>query len=233
MVDYRNIYRTISCLDFRSKIDVYNFFDSKINNKVGFYSVAINAEKLIRCSEDQSFSSIVSNSIMPVPDGIGAIMLLKRNGFNANKIDLPLCSLEYANLNNLSIGIIGSDKINNQLACQKINARYQNIKISLSIDGYQSKKFIKSTLLNNKIDLLLLGMGSPKQEFFSAEISKLLPELVIINCGGAIDVLSGKLPKAPVWVQKFNVEWLFRLILQPKRFFRYLKLIKFLKIYLE
>lgn len=95
--------------------------------------------------------------------------------------------------------------------------------------SYSGKEIInhKSTIINQGIDILFVAFGSPKQEIWIAENLDKLPVKVAIGVGGAFDFVSGKVKRAPVWVRKIGLEWLFRLILQPWRIKRQLRLFKF------
>ncbi|GAH27780.1 unnamed protein product, partial [marine sediment metagenome] len=77
-------------------------------------------------------------------------------------------------------------------------------------------------------DILLVGMGVPKQEKW---ISKNLDKLDVPVCmgvGGSFDVLSGRIPRAPLWMQTHGMEWIYRSIKQPNRAFRTLALFYFI-----
>jgi N-acetylglucosaminyldiphosphoundecaprenol N-acetyl-beta-D-mannosaminyltransferase len=68
-------------------------------------------------------------------------------------------------------------------------------------------------------DILWVGLGTPKQDYFAYRISAHL-EIPIATVGAAFDFLAGTLPEAPVWMQRVGLEWLFRLISEPRRLFR-------------
>jgi N-acetylglucosaminyldiphosphoundecaprenol N-acetyl-beta-D-mannosaminyltransferase len=74
----------------------------------------------------------------------------------------------------------------------------------------------------------MVALGSPKQEKFAAKINKILPNILFIGCGGALDILAGKITRAPKLFQDNHIEWLYRLILEPKR----IKRQKILPVYL-
>lgn len=84
-----------------------------------------------------------------------------------------------------------------------------------------------------KVDILFVAFGSPKQEIWIYENLDKLPVKVAIGVGGAFDFLSGKIKRAPFWIRKAGLEWLFRLINQPWRIKRQLALIKFVILILK
>ena len=75
-------------------------------------------------------------------------------------------------------------------------------------------------LRNSGAKLVLVALGSPKQEFFIEKAKRLLPEAVLIGIGGSFDVWSGAVSRAPVIYQKLCIEWLYRTLKEPKRFKR-------------
>ena len=227
------IYKGVKCYGVNSFSELEAFLKCRLNEKRGFYSMAINAEKLIRASEDEIFKSIIINSELPIPDGIAAILLIKKKyNFISLKVDLPKTILEFSNKYCLNIGLIGATENSNLLACKNISITYPNLNIAYRSSGYRDLDKIRADLRNIKLDIILVGLGSPKQEKFSHQISRDNQQLLIINCGGAIDVLSGNIKRAPEFFQKNNLEWFYRLVSNPRRIKRQLKLYKFLKIYL-
>lgn len=223
----------IGCIPFSKEEELVKFLNDKISSGTGFYSIAINAEKLIRANEDKNFSKIVEDSIFPIPDGIAATLLLKKKGFQSKKIDLPEFIVRYCADNSLKLALVGATSKSNTLACENLVKKNKDLDIVLGLDGYKNEKNIISEITECRPDIVLLGLGSPKQEFLAKKLHQTFPNLVIINCGGAIDVFSGLVKRAPVLIQNLNIEWLYRLIIQPTRIRRYLKLFKFLPIYFK
>jgi len=80
---------------------------------------------------------------------------------------------------------------------------------------------------SNFIDILFVAFGAPKQEFWISENLDKIPVKIAIGVGGAFDYISGKIPRAPFFVRKLGMEWLFRLLVQPWRIKRQLSLIEF------
>lgn len=224
----------VKCHSFSSNSDVIAMLDFFLSNSIGTYSVAINAEKIIRCNEDPDFKRIVNDSLFQVPDGVAALFFLsKKNGIRSIKVDLPNLVLEYSNVNKLKLAVLGSNEENNSLAFSLIKTKFSQINLLGRLNGYSSFDTIVDFLNSCQPQIILMGLGSPKQEIFSSKLSAMFPNLLIINCGGAIDVLSGSVKRAPLVIQKFNIEWLYRLVSQPKRFKRQIKLFKILPIYLS
>ncbi|MDP3088408.1 MAG: WecB/TagA/CpsF family glycosyltransferase [Methylotenera sp.] len=100
-----------------------------------------------------------------------------------------------------------------------IKQRY-NIEVVSIHDGFESVEFYIELSKKVKADLILLGMGMPKQEQLANQLRKSCENSLII-CGGAIiDFLGNKVTRAPKWMRKFGLEWLYRFICEPKRLFK-------------
>lgn len=87
--------------------------------------------------------------------------------------------------------------------------------------------------LSSSIDILFVAFGFPKQEQWMSENIHKLPVKVMMGVGGAFDYVSGKVPRAPVFLQKLGFEWLYRLIRQPWRIKRQLALLEFIFLVLK
>jgi len=112
---------------------------------------------------------------------------------------------------------ITDSSANSSVVEEKIDRDNEEIKIMQEIN-------------DKKPDILLVGMGVPRQEKWIARNikSKLLHVPVCMGIGGSFDVLSGKIPRAPLWMQKHGMEWVYRFIKQPKRAFNTIALFYFM-----
>ena len=107
---------------------------------------------------------------------------------------------------------------------------YTSLQIAGYRDGYYSQEEIQDVVENiaqSKPDILLVGMGAPRQEIFIQEHLSQLNATIAIGVGGSFDVLAGKVNRAPKWMQKAGLEWLYRLSKEPKRFWRMTALPRF------
>lgn len=85
-------------------------------------------------------------------------------------------------------------------------------------DGEVTRRL--SRLQSAKADILLMGMGMPRQEEFLLRYAKEIPVPIIGTCGAAFDYVANEIPMAPRWLSKVGMEWLFRLIAEPRRLWR-------------
>lgn len=92
----------------------------------------------------------------------------------------------------------------------------------------KSLSSILNLLPSKSIDILFVAFGAPKQEFWINDNLEKIPVKIAIGVGGAFDYISGKISRAPVWIQNIGLEWLYRLINQPWRIKRQLSLAEFI-----
>ncbi len=196
---------------------------SFVRDKKAGYTVAINAEKIWRYQSDLELMSVIDKSILPYPDGAGAVLGLRwLHGADSDKLNMPLIALEVANQCKLRTYIVGANEINHELAVSNIKANYPNIALVGHAHGYHEKEYILRHVLSCEPQLILIAMGSPIQELWAAEMISNLKFGLAIGCGGALDVISGSVERAPGFMIRNNLEWLYRLWKQPSRISRQL-----------
>lgn len=207
------------CLNIESINDCKDFILELIKNERGGYSTAINAEKILLYSKDSKMRGIIDRSVLPVPDGSGAVLGLKLlHQVKSVRLDLPKIILEIANSKGLKLFVLGATEENNKRAVLEIEKRYPDIELVGRQNGFfENEEQIFETLNKKEPQLVLVALGSPKQERFAARINESLPNILFIGCGGALDILAGKVKRAPKFFQDNHLEWFYRLASEPKR----------------
>jgi len=217
------------CYNATSEYEVEHFILDKIRKQQGGYTVAINALKIVKYNKDTETKEIIDKALIQTPDGFGATFAFKTL-FNENiiRIDLPGIVLKLANKNSLRVAFIGASEENNKLAVNNVNLSYPNINTVGRLNGYfKDINEIYTLISKTNPHIILIGMGSPKQEIISAKLFQKYPNILFIGCGGRIDVLSGKVKRAPEWIQKYRLEGAYRVLTQPRRIPDLIKVIKY------
>lgn len=217
-------YSILGCPCFAvNEDDAVDHILSIVESSQAGYSVAINAEKIWRYGKDVEFTSIVDKSVFPYPDGAGAVLGLKwLHGIKSQKNNMPIKALEAANKGGLKTFIIGANEANHNKAIDIIVSRYPELDLVGHMHGYHGKQDIIQAVAGVRPQLILVAMGSPRQELFAAELLSKINSGFVIGCGGALDILSGALNRAPQFMIDNNLEWFYRLYKQPWRFRRQL-----------
>lgn len=105
---------------------------------------------------------------------------------------------------------------------EKMEKNFSGIKISGAYSGFPQEKGLVERINQTSPDIIFVAWGQPKQEKWIYENLNKLTAKVLIGVGGTFDVVSGKIKRAPAWIQKIGFEWLWRLFKEPKRIGRIL-----------
>ena len=186
--------------------------------------VTINPEMFDCAKTDSEFAEILNTSEMVIPDGVGVKIGLKILGESVDRIagiDFARRMLELSAQNNLPVAIIGAKPEVINLAGENLKKEIENLNIVYSQDGYfQDDERVLQELAEAKPRLVLVALGSPKQEKFIKKARNILPYGLMVGVGGSFDVWSGTVERAPEIYQKLGIEWLYRTVKQPERFKR-------------
>lgn len=215
------LYRILGaqCLAVTSVDEIKKHIRGLIERGAGGYSVAINAEKIMMYSRNAQMREVIDNSLLPTPDGAGAVLGMKYlYRTKCIKLNLPRTIFELSEENGYSLLILGSTDEINERAVLKLKEKYPRINIVGRRDGYfKNESEVEELIAELRPMIVMVAMGSPKQELFSARMSSKFPSAIFIGCGGTLDALAGKVQSAPDLFRYNNLEWLYRLYQSPKR----------------
>ncbi len=185
--------------------------------------------------QDKEYKKILLNADLVTPDGIGLLLASKIMGAPIKErvtgIDIINRLFEVGNKRGYKFYFLGAEKGVSERAKEKILKKFPDINIVGVHHGYlqeEENKRVINDIIRKKPDILLVGMGVPKQEKWIYKNLNMLQVPVCIGVGGSFDVLSGKLPRAPKWMQKGGIEWVYRVLKEPKRIKRVIKIPYFL-----
>ncbi|MED2737790.1 WecB/TagA/CpsF family glycosyltransferase [Bacillus toyonensis] len=197
------------------------------------FIVAINPEKIMHGTKDSELKELLNSATYQIPDGYGVVYLSKKQNGNIKErvtgCDLFQQLCELSSLNNKKVFLYGGKTGVALKAKEVLESRYPGLQIVGTLDGYEKdNRYIIDTINKAKPDFLFVALGSPRQELWIKENMKKLNVSIFQGVGGSFDVVSGNLKRAPKWMQKIGLEWLYRVLIEPKRIVRILKLVKFL-----
>ena len=186
-----------------------------------------NPEILIKAQKDIKTKEILESGDILIPDGIGVILGSKILGTplpeRLTGIDTAEFILDLAAKRGFSVFLLGGKDGVSSSAKKKLEEKHKNLNICgtyhgfFNIKGRENDEII-SLINNSGADVLFVCMGFPRQERWITENIEKLPYLrLAIGLGGSLDVWSGKLRRAPLIFRKLSLEWLWRMVLEPKR----------------
>lgn len=201
-----------------------------------YYIVTPNPEMVVSANVHPQFKEILNKAELALCDGIGLVWAGKFLGkpfkerYTGVDFVESLCSM--VSKKPITVGFLGGRGKVAELAADCLQKKYPGLKVVFVSEEWSkdAKKNQSSTFhhLPSKIDALFVAFGFPKQEQWMAQHIGKAPVKIMVGVGGAFDYISGKVARAPKWVQRFGFEWLFRLILEPWRWRRQRALIQFL-----
>ncbi len=191
-----------------------------------------NPEILMLADSSLEYKNIVNSAKIALPDGIGVMIAGKLMGKELKQriqgVDFVKSLCRAIAEKPITVGFLGAGPGIAEKTAECLVKKFPNLKVVFTERGNPDDKTVQIIKdLKKEIDILFVAFGSPKQEFWINENLNKLPVKIAIGVGGAFDLISGKIKRAPLWVQKVGLEWLFRLIIQPWRAKRQFALIKF------
>ena len=186
-----------------------------------------NPEMLLTAHSDEGLRALLCSAELVLPDGIGVIIASRILGTplpeRVSGIDTAEFILSLANKKALRVFLLGARKGVAKKAAERIAERYPNAVVCGTHHGYFDKSgeendIVVENIKNAAPDILLVCFGFPAQERWIAENLPNLPTVLLCaGFGGTLDVWSGELRRAPKIFQRLGIEWLWRVLKEPKR----------------
>lgn len=204
-------------LDSTSTSSVLNTIGGFWHSGYKFSLFTANPELLVMAAKDQSLKKIINSADLVIPDGVGlkyAAKFLHKMDLNiipGRKLFLKLLAL--ARKNNRKVFFLGGKGIENVFAGPVLD---ENGEPKTAKEAKIQKEVIQK-INEIKPDLLFVGFGMPKQEKWIDKNAEKLDVKGIMAVGGTFDYVFGKARLPPEWLEKLGLEWLWRLLHEPKR----------------
>ena len=188
---------------------------------------------LLRCIEDKRFENVLNRAELVIPDGAGIVWA---SDFLGNPLPgrVPGVALvgdlcQMASEKGFRVFFLGGKPGIAEKAAEKLQQRLPNLSIAGIQHGFfkeesAEEEQVMKAIAESQADLVLVALGVPRQEWFISRLRLIGHKCVAVGIGGSFDVISETLPRAPIWMQRFGIEWLFRLWLEPFRIGRIAKI---------
>ena len=197
------------------------------------YVCAANVHMVMESHDDPAFQKVVNGADLVTPDGVPLVWALKLLGVSdATRVygpDLTLHVCELAAKRKVPIGLYGGTPESLHAFVAFLENRYPGIQIACTIAPPfrpltpEEDKQYTDEIITAGVRILFVGIGCPKQEKWMAEHKSRI-KAVMLGVGAAFDFHTGRVRQAPSWMQRLGLEWLFRLLMEPKRLWkRYFK----------
>ena len=196
------------------------------------YCVTPNAEIVYEAMRDEAFRALLNDAALVLPDGAGTVLGAKLLGTPLKEkvagIDFAANLLGILEESGKSLYLLGSKPGIGEKAAEKMLELHPKLKICGIADGYfKDEAPVVEKINEAKPDALFVCLGAPKQEKFMHGHREELAAKLMIGLGGSRDGFAGTVKRAPKWMIRLQLEWLYRLVREPRRIGRMMRLPKF------
>jgi N-acetylglucosaminyldiphosphoundecaprenol N-acetyl-beta-D-mannosaminyltransferase len=220
--------------------DYVGWLRRRIEQRQGTHVITLNAEMCMQAQQDEQLRRFIKSADLVAPDGSGIELYFRLMGDNAAGKDAarlqryPGIELAADVLQRLgpssTVAFYGGKPEVVEAAARYWRGRSPQLNLTLVQHGYAQGADLDAfidRLAQVQPDLIFVGLGVPRQEFWIAAHRHLCPRAVWIGVGGSYDIWSGLKDRAPKWMRRVHLEWLYRLYQEPWRWRRMLALPQF------
>jgi N-acetylglucosaminyldiphosphoundecaprenol N-acetyl-beta-D-mannosaminyltransferase len=207
--------------------DTLKRIEDSIQNGKPIRHCAVNAAKIVKIQTDKKLREIVATSDLINPDGQSIVwasrFLKKPLPERVTGIDLMQKLLELAADKGYKVFLFGATEEVIWELREKLRRELPHLNLVGYRNGYFSpdeEKGIVREINEKRPDMLFVGMGSPKKEYWMNKYQSALKVPFRMGVGGSFDVLVGKTKRAPHWMQKLGLEWFYRFLQEPARMWK-------------
>lgn len=210
----------------KDKNTYFKLLSNDLKNKHKRFIITVNPETLMLSENDKELKKILDGNYSFVPDGIAVVKAARKVGTNVAEritgIDIAEYLLKLANENKYSIYLFGAKAEVIEKLVNRIKVEYPNINILGYSNGYvKDRDKIMKDIIKKTPDICMVALGIPYQEKIIAQYFNKVNKGIYIGVGGSFDVMSGTKKRAPKLFIKLNLEWLYRIIIEPSRLKRF------------
>lgn len=184
----------------------------------------INAHCVNVAATDPEYRATLRKAYALLPDGAGMELSARFAGhpklINLNGTDMFPILLEEASRTGLRVGLVGAKPGIAEACRQNLQTRFPALRFGIIADGYQPAEQLATQIRANPPDILFVAMGVPMQEMFIDRNLDTLGVPLLLAVGALFDFYSGNVSRAPRIVRALRMEWVYRMMLEPKRLWR-------------
>lgn len=191
--------------------------------------VTVNPEFVMEAQRNAPFQEVLHRAPLAVPDGFGLLLAARWLGTplrgRATGVALTRRMAEMAAARGWRVFLLGAAPGVAEQAAAVLTARSPGLQVAGCFAGSphpRHEPFLRQIITAARPDILLVAYGHPAQDLWIARNQPHLRVPVAMGVGGVFDYLSGRVPLAPAWVRRTGLEWLYRLVRQPRRWRRIL-----------
>ena len=225
-VDHRAIAKffglSISLLDKRALTEL---ICGCAKNSLRLLVIAVNPQYINELAVNEEFHNALKAADVLYIDGVGVLWALRIHGYavaeRAATTDLLPLICRAASIYGLRLYFLGGRPTVAEQAAENLKNSFPGLTVTGTAHGYfdpEAETRIIHEINSSHPHILFVGMGVPREQLWVARNKHLIEARVIVTCGGLFDYYSGKTKRAPIWMQRVGLEWLYRIMQDPKQY---------------
>ena len=214
-------------IDVLTMKETVELVEEYIKTKTPLHLMGVNADKINEVNSNEKMKEIVNKCGVINADGASVVLASKQLGKKLPErvagIDLMQELVDLCSKKGYKVYLLGAKQHVVEETKTALENTYKNVNICGIHNGYFKEEEwneISKEVKKANPDIVFVGITSPTKEYLIEYLQNDGNDCVFMGVGGSFDVISGNIPRAPKWMQKCNLEWLFRVIHEPKRLFK-------------
>lgn len=212
--------------------DGWGKIESRLKQGEKLWIVTANPEILLKTRKDRNYRGAIASADLRTVDGVGLFFImyvLRRKTERLAGVDLSEHLLQYAWKHHLRVGLLGGEKGEAEAAVRHVRDAYPGLEVlveqggAVSEDGAEdgASEAARERMMLFSPHVLLVAFGHPRQERWVALHRNDFADLrAVVGVGGTFNFWAGRIKRAPAWMRSIGLEWLWRLIQEPRRWRR-------------
>lgn len=214
-------------IDVLNMKETVNLVEKYITSKTPLHLMGVNADKINEVNKNEEMKEIVNSCGIINADGASVVLaskyLKKPLPERVAGIDLMQELVKLCAEKGYKVYLLGAKQEVVEKTKEVLMDKHKNLNICGIHNGYFKKENwneISQIIKETRPEIVFVGITSPLKEYLIEYLQNDGNNCVFMGVGGSFDVISGNIPRAPMWMQKMNLEWLFRVMQEPKRLFK-------------
>ena len=216
-------------LSMVKRCELMEIIEETIRRDRRISAVAVNARKIVRTVHSPDMKRLITGFDVFLADGLSVVKAADFMVERITGIDLMEEICRCSGKISARIFFYGASEENNLAAQKKLKEKYPSMKIAGYCNGYDDEEVLEK-IKKSRANVVFVAKGTPLQEKWIIEFGEQTGANFLMGVGGAFDVFAGKVKRAPEFIQKAGLEWLYRMICEPKRFKQIPELLEFRRL---
>ena len=205
-------------IDSLSQSEIEESFRTQLAQKHFSHIATVNPEFLVEANTNKEFQDILNKTELNICDGAGIStwmrILYRKKIVRIPGVEIAETLCKIAAEEGASIYFLGGFGVAEK-AAKFMKQKFKKLKIAGFEDG--SPDTCSQKLIKSNPDIIFVAFGAPKQEYWIQKFGKESGAKIAIGIGGTFDFWAGKIPRAPQWMRKLGIEWVFRFAQEPTK----------------